>query len=75
MSRHLLMTCAVGATLVLCGCAEKPQTSAGTRADTPAWHGASSVPLADGWTGGDQAAWERQLHKRTQTQNEYLRIQ
>ena len=57
------------------GCGDKPQ-SAGTtkKSDTKGWELAQSGSLAEGWKGGDQAAWETQLRQRAQQgQNEYSR--
>ncbi len=36
-------------------------------------HESAAVLMADGWTRGDQASWEKQIHQRNQLQNEYKR--
>ena len=63
---------------VLGGCAERVQTAeAGRRkVDTAAWttsDAATPAFTAAGWKAGDKTAWEEQLRKRSQGQNEYQR--
>ena len=56
------------------GCGEKPQTaSTAKKADAKGYELVGSNHVADGWKGGDQAAWEAQLRRRAEGQNEYPR--
>jgi hypothetical protein len=56
------------------GCGDKAQTAGTTKkADAKAWELAQSNHVAEGWKGGDQAAWEKQLRVRAQGQDEYSR--
>ncbi|MEO5771338.1 MAG: hypothetical protein ABIQ29_04650 [Burkholderiaceae bacterium] len=55
------------------GCSEKPQTASARKTDAKGWDLSRSGSLADGWKGGDQAAWEQQLRTRAEAQNEYPR--
>jgi hypothetical protein len=66
------------AALALAGCGERAQTpDAGRKnADAPAWTTSdSAMPAfsAPGFKAGDKVAWEEQLRKRSQGQNDYLR--
>lgn len=66
----------VMAVFALVACGEKPQTAAGgqRKAGTPAWQGTGNAAFAaNGWKAGDAAAWETQMRKRAQGQNEYSR--
>ena len=73
----LRITLAVAAlAAVVAGCGEKPQTASTTKkADTKGYELVGSNHVADGWKGGDKAAWEAQLRARAQAQNEYTRSQ
>lgn len=59
----------------LSGCNQPSQSQADARTagDTPAWKGADAIFMAPGWKAGDKVAWEKQLHQRAQTQNEYMK--
>jgi len=61
--------------LALAGCGEKPQVlEAGKKKpDAKAWEANNSPFLASGYKAGDEAAWEQQMRRRAQTQNEYAR--
>lgn len=64
--------------LALSACGEKPQIldTSGKKTDAAPWTASNSaVPAfaARGWKGGDKTAWEAQIHKRNQAQNDYLR--
>ena len=64
--------------VVLSACGEKPQVadSSGKKTDAAPWTASkSAVPAfaARDWKGGDKAAWEAQIHKRNQAQNDYVR--
>ena len=65
-------------TLALSACGEKPQVSdaSGKKTDAAPWAASkSAVPAfaARDWKGGDKTAWEAQIHKRNQAQNDYMR--
>ena len=69
---------AVAALLWLAGCGDKPQTldTAARRSDAAAWtvsDAADPAFAAPGWKAGDKTAWEEQLRKRNQAQNDYAR--
>ena len=66
----------VGLALTLAACTEKPQTANASerKAVQKSWQMGQSPYRADGWSGGDATAWEQQLRKRAQGQNEYSRI-
>ena len=64
--------------LALAGCGEKPQAmdASAKKSDAPPWASSSTADpafAAAGWKGGDKAAWEEQLRKRNQAQNDYVR--
>ncbi len=65
---------ALAAVLLLTGC-EKPQVSQQTKRkpDVAAYQGTDNAFADTSWKRGDQAAWEEQLRKRSQGQNEYSR--
>lgn len=68
---------AVFPALLIAGCGERDQakTSDNTnRGDTPAWQGAKNAFVAKGWSPGDKTAWETQIRTRSQTQNEYNKV-
>lgn len=61
----------------LAGCAERPQTTdqfAGRSGLQPAWEAAANPFVVPGWKSGDQAAWQAQMTKRAQNQNEFVRL-
>lgn len=63
--------------ILIAGCGEMDQSkSAGNtnRGDSPAWQGANNGFAAEGWKAGDKAAWEAQMRTRSQTQNEYVKV-
>ena len=55
-------------------CGEEPQTQGSQKVDMRAWEGAVPAYSAGNWKRGDAAAWEEQLKKRAQHQNEYGRM-
>lgn len=79
MSRRLIAVATVAAAVALtglAGCSERPQIrDASTKTpDAAPWAKSdSALPAfnAPGWNGGDQAAWDKQIHDRTQGQNDY----
>jgi len=75
---------ALGAALVALGtlgaCTENPQRIEGqnmghtvVNRDTPAWQG-DPLQFQTQYTRGDEKSWEKELTKRVQGQNEYIRI-
>ena len=78
MARALALGAAMALTLSLVACGEKPQkldTSA-KKSDAQPWtvsDGANPAFYASGWKVGDKTAWEEQLRKRNQAQNDYAR--
>ena len=59
--------------LAVAGCGEKAQTATTKKTDAKAWESSQYTYAAEGWKGGDQAAWEAQMRIRAQGQNEYSR--
>ena len=64
--------------VVLSACGEKPQVadSSGKKTDAAPWTASkSAVPAfaARDWKSSDKAAWEAQIRKRNQAQNDYVR--
>lgn len=72
---------ATGAVLVMAACTERPQVQpaakqgARSAPTSQAWTGTTGEFKTGQWTPGDQASWERQMRARSQSQNEYVRIQ
>jgi len=69
---------AVTAIFALAGCGESVQRldASGKKRDSVPWVAddmASSRYYAPGWKGGDEWAWEAQIHERTRGQDEYGR--
>jgi hypothetical protein len=76
--RALFTLPVLGAALALGACAEKPQTMdmAARKADTAPWavsNAATPAFIAPGWKLGDKTAWDEQMVKRNQAQNDYVR--
>jgi hypothetical protein len=69
-------TLLLAALFMLSACHEPSQSQADARnsGDVPAWKGANDAFMAPGWKPGDKSVWEKQLHQRAQTQNEYLKV-
>ena len=65
---------ALAAVMLLAAC-EKPQVSQQTqrKPDVAAYQGTDNAFADTSWKRGDSAAWEVQLRKRSQGQNEYSR--
>ena len=81
-TKTLGLRVAVAAVLVaaLGACTERSQkldqAHAGKKADAQPWmvsDAANPAFRAPGWKDGDKAAWEEQLRKRNQAQNDYAR--
>jgi len=70
MSRSFLLAAMAG--LALAGCTEKPQTET-RKSDSKAWESTPSGYTVQGFKTGDPVAWEAQMRKRAQAQNEYAR--
>ncbi|KON81625.1 hypothetical protein PA01_08440 [Azoarcus sp. PA01] len=63
----------VAALLLLAGCGEEPQV---VRYEQGEYQGkADARPWEGGSFNGDKAAWERALHERVRSQNEYQRVE
>lgn len=76
MKARLLIATAASL-LALAGC-ERAQTqdASARKIDAPAWaksEGANPAYAAPGFKPGDKTAWENQIHKRNQAQNDYVR--
>lgn len=68
----------VAASFTLTACGERPQAADAGRkkVDTASWTTSeSAMPAfsAPGFKAGDKVAWEEQLRKRSQGQNDYVR--
>jgi len=63
----------LAAALLLSACGEKVQTAGARKTDGQPWEGPQSSFTAADWKPSDRAAWEQQLRKRSQGQNEYSR--
>lgn len=75
---RVMLTLLAATAALLAGCGEKPQTTTAStkKSDAPAWKGAPDDPfVAQGWTQGDKASWQKQIRERNQKQNEYTRVQ
>ena len=64
--------------VLLAGCGEKAQSmdASAKKADAQPWSASSAAEpafAAPDWKGGDKAAWEEQMRKRAQSQNDYAR--
>lgn len=72
-TRLSILLCAAA---LVTGCGERAQTTGdGTVTyDVPSWQGAQNGYVTPGWQQGDRASWEKQLRRRTQSQNEHVRI-
>ena len=71
--RLSILLCAVA---ILAACGERAQTTGdgSTKYDAPSWQGAENRYVTPGWQQGNRASWEKQLRRRTQSQNEHVRI-
>jgi len=73
MKRFLFaMACAA----LLGGCGEREQVKTADDAqarDAAPWKGAASRYAIPGWQTGDARAWENQLRRRGQNQNEFVK--
>lgn len=79
-SRIAALAAALVALGALGACTENPQLIEGQRMghtvvdrDTPPWQG-EPLPFQTQYTRGDEKSWEKQLTRRLQGQNEYIRI-
>jgi hypothetical protein len=79
MSARIAAALSVAAAALLAvGCAEKPQAAgqphaSRAKADAKPWAGEPTPYSAGGFERGDRASWEKALHTRAQSQNEYVR--
>lgn len=64
------------ALFALGACSQKPQTltQTGAPASEAPWMGGKPAFTASGWKVGDQASWQREIDRRAQAQNEYVRM-
>lgn len=76
MIRQLLVSVVALTVLALSACGERDQSITGStnKSDAKPWQGAKNDFVAGGWTPGDKGSWEKQIHTRNQSQNEYVRI-
>ncbi len=66
----------LAALLALSACSEREQKMEHKATDSPAWSvsEAATPGFAEpGWKAGDKTAWEAQMRKRNQSQNDYAR--
>ena len=66
----------LAALLALSACGERVQKMEHKASDAPAWSVSESATpgfAARGWKAGDKTAWEAQMRKRNQSQNDYAR--
>ncbi len=69
----LRLPAAVAALLLLAGCSEEPQV---VQYEQGRYQGkADARPWEGGAFNGDKTAWERALHDRVRSQNEYQRVE
>ena len=62
--------------LALSACGERVQKMESKASDTAAWSVSDAANpgfAAAGWKAGDKTAWEAQMRKRNQSQNDYAR--
>ena len=76
--RMFVIAGVAAAVLSLCACGERVQTldASGKKVDAEPWTVSDSADpafMAPGWKSGDKTAWEEQLRKRSQGQNDYQR--
>ena len=74
MRRSTIGLALMALAVAVSGCGEKAQTASAKKTDAKAWESSQNTYAAEGWKGGDQAAWEAQMRIRAQGQNEYSRI-
>ena len=77
-SRALAFGMMTAGVLALAGCGERAQTmdASARKADAQPWSvsdAGNPAFTAAGWKAGDKTAWEEQLRKRNQAQNDYAR--
>ncbi len=76
LRRHRRALVVLLAMVALGACSQKPQTltQTGAPAAEAPWMGGKPAFTAAGWTVGDQASWQREIDRRAQAQNEYVRM-
>ena len=74
--RNLRALATLLALLALGACSQKPQTltQTGAPASEAPWMGGKPAFTESGWKVGDQASWQREIDRRAQAQNEYVRM-
>lgn len=74
-SRLTIAGIALLAAVALSGCEKDQSSVASSRLATqPPWDAAADPFVAPGWTSGDRSSWLAEVNRRTQGQNEYVRI-
>ena len=78
IGRSLAFGAATALAVSLAACGEKPQKmdASARKADAEPWSvsaAANPAFMAPGWKEGDKTAWEEQIRKRNQAQNDYAR--
>ncbi len=74
----LQLVAVIAAMLMLSACGERAQLLDGSAKswDAPAWSvsaAANPAFTAPGWKAGDKTAWQEQMRRRNQAQNDYVR--
>lgn len=75
-ARVVALGLCMAVTLSACGERSQQLDPSAKKPDAQAWtvsDAANPAFMAPGWKAGDKAAWEEQLRKRNQAQNDYLR--
>lgn len=74
-TRLMMAGIALLAAAALTGCEKDQSSVASSRLATqPPWDAAADPFVVPGWTSGDKASWLAEVNRRTQSQNEYVRI-
>ena len=75
MKRGPVLMAMLAAAAALSACGDKPQTlQSGVKVDSQAFQGTGMPYAVQGWKQGDKTSWEQQVKTRTQTQNEYTKV-
>lgn len=75
IKRFTMAGLALFAMTALSGCEKDQSAVVNSRMATqPVWDAAADPYVVPGWTSGDKASWLAEVNRRTQSQNEHLRI-
>ncbi|MDE2175578.1 MAG: hypothetical protein KGJ54_09880 [Betaproteobacteria bacterium] len=76
MNRSMSLMFAAVLLAMTAGCSQKPQTLTQTGAppSQDPWMGANPAFTEKDWKVGDKASWQREINRRAQNQNEYVRM-